>query len=147
MIHGIPVKLLNPDAQGGLEQAYFATVRRHPPLKEAIKGLLQAKGALTLAAKASELQGAAFEQAQTLAAAQQAQEAATASETAMFEATCAVGDAVRAVIVEGFRGAGYPSNEVDRLADLVPPERFGELQRLATLGGGILDFTANSARP
>lgn len=142
-INGIPVTLKN--SEGTVENAVFATVKKHPKLLKCLHKIAAADIRETVAARRFRdadalLQTCDPAQLETFAAAAtEASEKAQAATQAMF-------DAITAFTVEGFVGAGYDREEAERFAGLVDVERLAELRAKCMLGTGHVDFTAAVAK-
>ena len=142
-VNGIPVTLKSES--GTPETAVFATVKKHPKLRECLHNIAAADIRETVAGRrfrdANELlQTCNPDKLDTLAAS--AEDAADNAQAA----TQAVFDAIHAFTLEGFIGAGYDQTQAERFADMVDVERLAELKAKCMLGTGHVDFTAAVAK-
>jgi hypothetical protein len=131
--NGIPIKL-RTDVEGGVETAYFATLRRSPGMATAYRAVLAAKKAVTVAGRRVDLAERDMVKAEDLPAVTAAGDALEAAENAVIDASVEFGAALKAFAVAGFAGAGYPPAEAERLAQasIEQCDAPGLIERLAT---------------
>jgi hypothetical protein len=144
MVNGIPVKVATQDADGEytqVETVCFATIRKCPELAGALKAIIRADKAETVAARRAQLAERAILECEKDAELEALEEAAVKAVEAAEAATQAMFDSVRGFVLAGLKGAGYTETQAERYADYLPFDRLAELKAAAMIGSGRLDFT------
>ncbi len=144
MVNGIPVKVATQDKDGEytqVETVCFATVRKCPELAGALKAIIRADKAETVATRRAQLAERAILECEKDDELASLEEAAVAAVETAEAATQAMFDAVREFVLVGLRGAGYKENQAERYADYLPFDRLAELKAASMIGSGRLDFT------
>lgn len=144
-MRGIPVKFHTYNDQGERSDtprtAVFATVRRSPELL----GLMTAidKADIQSTRAMADLQRAvrAMTVCEDEAAVDGLIAAVDTANDALQTAQLHLGDTVHKFLVQGFVGAGYPTDAAEELADLVPGDAIISMRQSCVYGMGTLDFT------
>ena len=149
MVHGIPIKIRTVNELGNDEPktVMFASVRKHPKLREFINKLDELEGKEQIATR---VLFASFEKLEDVkdkdratveAASQKAQKEYQKIVTKRLET-------IQDFIIEGMIGAGYGQDNVDLYLPYFDPDRYQELINRSLVGCGRLDFFAeNSPAP
>lgn len=141
---GIPITILVPDDKGELTQketAVFATIRRCPELQGILKEISKLEVQEASATVRINLVSKKLVEAQTDEDVTKAEESILKAVSDSEDISEKLANKIREFLVKGFIGAGYTEAEANRYADIIPPEKIGEIKGYAMIGSGRLDFT------
>jgi len=141
-INGIPIKLLVASETGDdIETAYFATARKCPAVKAAIRSLVDIENEHRRLQRRMEIIDRQINSCDELDVLDKLSESRRECSTKLIDMVDQMDSARQELVTAGFTGAGYDGATVARLTAAVPPERFHSLLLTAQVGGGALDFT------
>lgn len=145
MINGIPITLKVPREDNPEEcdllKPVFATIRKHPKLRQSLADIRKANVAHEVAEKRLTLAYNQLVDAANDDEVEKAGDAIAARSEAYEKASENLVNAVHDFVVEGFLGAGYPPEKAEEFAALIPADRLVELKAATMVGNGSLDFT------
>jgi hypothetical protein len=140
-INGIPVKLIvHTDEGSDIETAYFASARKSPEVRKALRELVSAENEGALLTKRATLAGKRLAECEDETALEELGRQRLEAQNRLMDFGDATDGIREKFVLAGFKAAGYDKGTAQRLADSVPPERFGELVAAAQAGWGRVDF-------
>lgn len=138
---GIKVTMRDPKDNTKLIHAEFATARSFPQMKELLRKIAVADNLESVAGRKRELAELRLMEAGTAEEADAACAALQEATDAVTEASCALFDAIREFVLDGYKLAGAPDELAERLADATDVEYLPMLKAKCLYGAGCVDFT------